>query len=197
MVATVEDAQLAYRLAGEALGRSLEELLPQTRQLLVLVDRYVGRRSRREKKPRERVRFTQRELREALGWGDYQLRRHLARLVELEYVLWYPSGAKNQRQYALLYDGQGDRGERFVLGLVNTARLHAAADSPAACDHGKTDRSQGQNDRLAAQNDAPSMAVRSASDGCSIGSEIAATACPDGMLGRSTGRQARKQVNGA
>ena len=50
-MATVEDAQLAYRLAGEALGRSLEELLPQTRQLLVLVDRYVGRRSQRRKNP--------------------------------------------------------------------------------------------------------------------------------------------------
>jgi hypothetical protein len=30
--------------------------------------------------------FTKRQLRETFGWGDFAIRRHLARLVELEWV---------------------------------------------------------------------------------------------------------------
>jgi len=37
------------------------------------------------------VRFTRRELREALAVGDTQLRVHLARLVALEYILRHPA----------------------------------------------------------------------------------------------------------
>ena len=71
--------------------------------------------------------MTQRELRESLAWGDFSLRRHLARLVELEYVLVYRTGARNQREYQLLYDGQGRGGEPFYLGLVDTEELTASA----------------------------------------------------------------------
>ena len=94
------------------MGQSLAGLLPQTRQLLRLLDeRHVTVRARREKKSRGLIRVTQRELREALAWGDFSLRRHLSRLVELEYVLAYRTGARNQREYQLLYDGQGRGGE--------------------------------------------------------------------------------------
>ena len=123
--ATLEDAQLANRLAAEVLGQSLDALLPQTRQLLVLIDDHVTKRSQQEKKPRALIRFTQRELREAFGWSDFQIRKHLARLVELEYVLVHRTGHGNQREYELLYDGQGRDGRRFLLGLVDTNKLKA------------------------------------------------------------------------
>jgi DNA primase len=121
--ATTEDAALANRLMSQVMGQSLDALLPQTRQLLALIDQYVRRRAKKEKKPRGTIRFTQRQLREQLGWGDFQLRRHLARLVELEYVLAHRTGYGNQRQYELLYEGQGRRGERFLLGLANIENL--------------------------------------------------------------------------
>lgn len=121
--ATIEDVELANRLASDVMGQSLDSLLPQTRQLLVLIDNHVSRRSKDEQTPRKMIRFTQRELRESLGWGDFQLRRHLSRLVELEYVLARRAGQGNQREYQLLYDGEGRNGERFVLGLVDPARL--------------------------------------------------------------------------
>jgi hypothetical protein len=127
--ATLEDAELANRLASEVMGQSLDALLPQTRQLLALIDDHVTQRAQQAKKPRSRIRFTQRELREAFTWGDYQLRRHLARLVELEYVLAYRTGAKNQREYELL-DGQGRDGERFLLGLTDVARLRKGSKAP-------------------------------------------------------------------
>ena len=45
VVATLDDIALANRLAGEALGQSLDDLLPQTRQLLVLIDDLITKRS--------------------------------------------------------------------------------------------------------------------------------------------------------
>lgn len=125
--ATPEDAAMANRLMSQVMGQSLDALLPQTRQLLALVDDHVGGRARKEKKSRHLVRFTQRELRERLGWGDFQLRRHLARLVELEYVLAHRTGYGNQRQYELVYDGQGRRGEPFLLGLADAEGLSLSA----------------------------------------------------------------------
>ena len=121
--ATLEDVALANRLASEVMGQSLTELLPQTRHLLLRIDQCVGQWAERQAKPRSMIRFTQRQLREELGWGDFQLRRHLARLVELEYILAYRTGARNQREYQLLYDGEGRQGERFLLGLAELEQL--------------------------------------------------------------------------
>ena len=121
--AAPQDVALANRLMSCLMGQSLDALLPQTRQLLGLIDDHVGRLCRKEKRPRQSIRFTQRELREQLGWGDFPLRRHLARLVDLEYVLAYRTGHGNQRHYGLLYDGQGRRGEPFLLGLADPEEL--------------------------------------------------------------------------
>jgi len=123
VTATLEDVEVANRLAGEALGQSLDDLLPQTRQLLVLIDDHMSQRAQREQKPRSELRVTQRELRETLGWHDRSLRRHLLRLVELEYLLAYRTGRGNERYYQLLYDGQGRDGTHFMLGLMDVSTM--------------------------------------------------------------------------
>lgn len=81
--ATDDDVRVALGL----LAKPDEELPPGTRTLLGLLDTYVADRADREGLDRVDVRFTRRELREALAVGDTQLRVHLARLVALEYVL--------------------------------------------------------------------------------------------------------------
>ena len=68
------------------LGRSLDELPPGTRRLLDLLEQLVAAAAGEQGVSRERVSFTRRELREQLGWGDTQLKVHLARLVSLELV---------------------------------------------------------------------------------------------------------------
>ena len=153
--ATAEDAGLAGRLAAEAMGRTLEGLLPQTRQLLVLIDDLVSTRAHRAPRPRSAIRFTQRALREAFSWGDFQVRRHLARLVELEYVLVHRTPRGNQREYELVYDGQGRAGEPFLLGLVDADKLAASLIAPLP---------KVRNDHLDGRNDAHSMLIRSAFD---------------------------------
>ena len=87
---------------------------------------YVARRAEAEGEARGEVRFTQRELRETLGWSDRALRRQLARLVDLEYVLVYRTGRGNQRVYQLLYDGRAQDGAPLLLGLADPQRLVSA-----------------------------------------------------------------------
>lgn len=68
-------------------------------------------------------RFTRREVRELSGWGHSQLALHLARLVELEYLVVH-HGTNGQRfVYELAYDGRGQDGTPFLVGLIDVAKL--------------------------------------------------------------------------
>jgi len=125
LTATLEDVELANRLANEVLGRSLDELPPQTRRLLELIHQMVTEASARlQMKPAE-YRFTRRELREYTGWRDTPLRVHLGRLVELEYILVHGGARGRQFVYELLYDGEGRDGQPFLMGLLDVEKLRA------------------------------------------------------------------------
>ena len=97
VVATRDDARLANRLAASTFGLRTDELLPQTQQLLEELARFVSDQAELQDLPREAVRFTQRQLREKLGWSDRSLRRQLARLVRariralLPHPAWQPA----------------------------------------------------------------------------------------------------------
>jgi len=101
VVATPEDLELANRLATATLAPQVEALLPQTRQLWEQLCAYGTEHAVAQQIPTERLRFSQRELRTALGWPDRTLRRNLQRLVELEYVVMHRTGCGNQRAYQL------------------------------------------------------------------------------------------------
>ncbi len=120
------DIALANRLAHDVLGRSLDELPPQTRQLLRLLDGWIGAECERNAVERADFLFSRRQLREAVGWSDAQVRRHLERLVELEYVLAHKAPRGASLVYELVYDGKGQDGGRFLPGLLDVERLAAA-----------------------------------------------------------------------
>jgi DNA primase len=122
---TAADVALANRLAHEVLGRSLDELPPQTRRVLQLLDRHVAAEAKKKGLERAHVRFSRRELREAWGMSDTQLRLHLERLVALEYVLSRRDGPGGRLVYELAYDGGGEDGRPFVPGLIDAAALGA------------------------------------------------------------------------
>lgn len=115
--ATREDIAVATRLAHAVLGRSLDELPPQTRRLADLIDAMVRARCDREKVERHEIRFSRRAVREAIGWSIEQLRVHLGRLVELEYVIVHRGRRGQSFEYELVYEGEGKAGERFLVGL--------------------------------------------------------------------------------
>jgi hypothetical protein len=120
---TLEDLALANRLAHEVLGRSLDELPPQTRRVLMMLDEMVTEACAREGIARSDHRFTRRAVRERTGLGNTQLKVHLARLEELEYLLAHASERGRGALYELVYDGQGKDGAPFLAGLIDLARL--------------------------------------------------------------------------
>ena len=114
---TREDIRLANELTHEVLGRSLDELPPQTRRLLGLVESMVRERTAAQGAQRRDFRFSRRDVREASGYSYEQVRVHLGRLVELEYLLVHRGGRGQSFFYELLYDG-GDSSAPRVFGLI-------------------------------------------------------------------------------
>ena len=72
-------------------------------------------------------RFSRRQVRESTGFSYEQLRVHLERLVELEYVIVHRGGRGQSFSYELSYDGAGKHGERFVVGLADVNELVRAS----------------------------------------------------------------------
>jgi DNA primase catalytic core len=119
------DIALANRLANEVLGRTLDELPAQTRRLLELIHAHVSERAHQAGMAIEDVRFTRRELREAIGWGHTQLKIHLHRLEEFEYLIAHRGGRKEAFLYELVYGGEGETGDKFLPGLIDVEQLEA------------------------------------------------------------------------
>jgi DNA primase len=121
---TLDDIEAANRLAHEVLGRSTDELPPQTRALLAGIADMVKERSSAQVIARSEIRFTRRQLREIADMSDTQLKVHLARLVELEYLLVHRAERGQGHVYELLYDGGGGA-EPHLSGLIDVAKLAA------------------------------------------------------------------------
>jgi hypothetical protein len=119
------DIELANRLAHEVLGRSLDELPPQTRRVLGMIETFVTECMQQRSVLRSDVRFTRRELRSRCGMSDAATRVHLERLVAMEYVRLV-SGKNGQRfEYELLFDGALERSEPQMMGLIEVEALRA------------------------------------------------------------------------
>jgi len=116
------DIALANRLAHEVLGRSIDELPPQTRGVLVGLCALVAERMQAQGLPRSDIRFTRRELRERTNASDTQLKVHLARLVELEYLIVHRAGRGQGHIYELVYDGDGTNAPH-LCGLIDAETL--------------------------------------------------------------------------
>jgi hypothetical protein len=122
--ATQADIELANEIAHEVLGRTLDELPPQTRRLLGLIGAMVAERAAREHCRPAQVRFTRRDIRDATQWSDNQLKVHCARLADMEYLLVHGGSRGHSLRYELLWDG-GDEDElrRHLCGLIDTDQL--------------------------------------------------------------------------
>ncbi len=127
---TPEDIALANALAQEVLGRTVDELLPQTRKLLNLLHGWVKESCERENVEQAEFHFTRRQAREATGWGDTQLWTHLGRLVEMEFLLPHRGRGKTV-EYELLYHGEDAEGRAKLLGLIDGERFQEADVSTA------------------------------------------------------------------
>jgi DNA primase len=124
---TLDDIAVANRLAHEVLGRSLDELPPQTRRLLLAIDEHVSAECDRQKMERSDYRFSRRDVREFTGWGDTQLKIHLHRLEEMEYLLVHRGGRGQSFVYELVFARQADSSRPVLPGLIEIEKLRVNA----------------------------------------------------------------------
>ncbi|AIX73978.1 hypothetical protein PSNIH2_09385 [Pantoea sp. PSNIH2] len=112
------DIRLANRLAHEVLGRTLDEMPPQTRKLLLLIQAMVQETAQRQNCLPSEVRFTRRDIRAWTNWSDSQLKHHCLRLSEMEYLLTHGGSHGHLLRYELLWDG-GSGEESHLCGLLS------------------------------------------------------------------------------
>jgi len=121
---TLDDIALANQLAPEMLGRSLDELPPQTRRLLGYI-RELIKKKRAEPGAKTSATFARKELREHCGWSLTQLRVHIERLIELEYLMLRHGRLGNPFVYELLIDPETPEHVAHI-GLIDVATLNAS-----------------------------------------------------------------------
>jgi DNA primase len=127
----LSDIATANRLAPEILGRCLDELPPQTRRLLDHVRGLVQAKMEETKQPLSRCLFSRRELREKCGWSTTQIRLHLDRLVDLEYLATRAGRMGAPFAYEMLMEQSEDAGG-WHIGLIEPEKLARDYDASLA-----------------------------------------------------------------
>lgn len=169
---TQGDIALANRLAHAVLGRSLDELPPQTRRVLAALDAWVSEQAIAQGLDRAAVTFTRRAVRGHLGLSDTQLRVHLDRLVTLDYVALHGGKVGQRFAYRLLFDGDADSDAPQAMGLSEAATHDAAPQTS----RGKSSTSRGHTPDLAGQNADLAGDSRPVRGGVAVGSRAAESA---------------------
>jgi len=160
---TLDDIALANELAPEVLGRSLDELPPQTRRLLGYI-RELVKKQRQPRGAKVAAAFSRKELRAVCGWSLTQVRVHLERLVELEYLAVQHGRFGSPFVYEVLFDSDAPEAVAHV-GLIEVAKLRQAV--PASHHAYKTNLTgfipgvAGQNGHLAGGDETPPPPVSS------------------------------------
>ncbi len=119
----LEDIELANRLANEVLGQSLDVFPPHTRRFLDMIYEMVCKECKQLNIEKSDYRFFRRQICEYSGWSLTQVRLHLERLIDHEYVLVHHGGRGQSFVYELLYNGEGKEGKPFLMGLIDVDKL--------------------------------------------------------------------------
>ncbi len=162
--ATEADVKLAWELANHVLMRSLDDVPPQTRRLLLLIDRMVTAECERLQIERLDYRFTRATVRQHTGWGDSQLKKHLSRLEDLEYLALHRGAPGQSFVYALNFEMDAN-GRPVLPGLSYGANRSRSEEGVSRFEAGATPSGHGQDTGVSrGGNDAESPVTARAGD---------------------------------
>lgn len=119
----LKDIEIANSITNEVFGRSLDEMSPPSRRLLVEIKRLVDKTILETHLPEDCCVISRRDIREWTDWSDYQIRTHIKELEELEYLIPIQATSGKRFTYQLVWAGQGLDGEKFILGLIDLKTL--------------------------------------------------------------------------
>lgn len=120
---TLEDIKAANSLAHDVLGKTLDELPPQTRKLLKLIQQLVKQECDKHSLDQKDYRFSRKQIRDYSGWGNTQIKIHCHRLEEMEYLLTHRGGRGQSFEYELLYQAEVDNNDKHLMGLIDVEKL--------------------------------------------------------------------------
>jgi hypothetical protein len=113
----LDDIAKANKLANEVLGQSLDELAKPSRTLLGGIYTMVQEMAEKQKLSLNDIFFNRRQVREYMGWSDWQIRAHIGQLEDLEYIRVRLGAMGKEYAYVLNYLGQpeeNDSGKHFL-----------------------------------------------------------------------------------
>lgn len=125
ILVTLNDIAKANEIAAEVLGRSLDELSPSSRKLLMLIKDMCEQKAGKNMKE---IIFTRRDIREFSGWSDFQVKTHIRQLEELEYLYSLTGRKGKEYLYELVYSGGGEDDKPFLIGLADLDVVKKQAD---------------------------------------------------------------------
>jgi DNA primase len=127
--ATLSDIELANKIAHEVLGTSLDELPPQTRRVLAGIHALVRAKMATLAAQQRDIRFSRFEVRAILSVSEKQIRVHLDRLAEMEYILTHRGQRGQSFEYELLHDQAPELDAKHLPGLIDVADLQNLPES--------------------------------------------------------------------
>ena len=141
--ATEADVKLAWELANHVLMRSLDDVPTQTRRLLLLIDKMVTRECERLQIERLDYRFTRATVRQHTGWSDSQLKTHLHRLEDLEYLALHRGAPGQSFVYALNFEMDAN-GRPVLPGLSYGAKRSGSTEGVSGSEGQRSGSSLGR-----------------------------------------------------
>src|SRR5438477_178400 len=92
--------------------------------MVLLIDEMVAEQCRQLKMERTDFRFSRRQVRQATGWSATQVRIHMDRLQEMEYLLAHRGGRGQSFVYELIFERGENPSKPQIPGLIDVYDLN-------------------------------------------------------------------------
>lgn len=120
---SLDDIELANKLAEKILSITLDELRPQSRSLLEIIYARVCREIKERGINIKDYRFTRRDIGKWSGFPDTHVRRYIEDLQKYEYVKIHRGTQGCLYEYELVFYDNPEKETHFNLGLLNVEKL--------------------------------------------------------------------------